>query len=728
MLQLLSRRENTVFNSLLNCNAPPNDDQRAEINGAIQALKIRYQQASGTEYSPTHPIPQSGRKYHDKILRYQRMLAPVRTIPPEIWHRVFKYAILTVEPKTQQSLVLRDLRLVSRMWNATAIDCPVLWCNLPLIDHSIIPTTPENSPKQPHSTWTLIQYLTRARCPKPLPISFTFHCSINSGDESEVQARALQARAWVEILALDINRWGEVEFLGTRAFQETLLDLLYRRSRQGGFPLLSKFSFQRRGIDTANSPRYTTWRETLDLSKAPLLKYVVYDSLNPFQGPEHLSFHGTITYLILPWGQLETFRGAVQGGEIYPYLLDGGTNLQVLKHTSNQATTLPSTPASLPYLTKLSLCFGDAMPGENIVAHLGQSLTLPSLKELEVYWGRFHKYGVDIYGGILSLILRSRCSLERLAVEHNELDYDLNLQKERFQQVLYQCPCLTHLDIAYLDAAKLQTLVPDFNTAKKPPLSRLRVLTLRQPYRQGIKDPLPLLRVFLGRTDPTRRPPHDHLEEVYIKHDDRDLWRNVILELGTQKNDETIQRLETPFDPSFYAVALSWKEGLRKDVATPSVSNSGLTEQRRSEIKELMRGMESYNLQGRDTRVLTWLGVPALLESVGRNKRGKPISGNPIAEYRKQAGEILTKWKPFLLADFQSSQYRYSFADSSTSRLNFVETTTSAGAGKEGCGLESSSVKCEDRNGDYEDWDKILGRAPVDSWAAALKGAAWLLD
>jgi hypothetical protein len=494
-----------------------------------------------------------------------------------------------------------------------------------------------------------------------------------------------------------------------------------------------------------------------------LLKYVVYDSLNPFQGPEHLSFHGTITYLILPWGQLETFRGAVQGDEIYPYLLDGGTNLQVLKHTSNQATTLPSTPASLPYLTKLSLCFGDAMPGENIVAHLGQSLTLPSLKELEVYWGRFHKYGVDIYGGILSLILRSRCSLERLAVEHNELDYDLNLQKERFQQVLYQCPCLTHLDIAYLDAAKLQTLVPDFNTAKKPPLSRLRVLTLRQPYRQGIKDPLPLLRVFLGRTDPTRRPPHDHLEEVYIKHDDRDLWRNVILELGTQKNDETIQRLETPFDPSFYAVALSWKEGLRKDVATPSVSNSGLTGQRRLEIKELMRGMESYNLQGRDTRVLTvsgyqvhravtdwfvqWLGVPALLESVGRNKRGKPISGNPIAEYRKQAGEILTKWKPFLLADFQSSQYRYSFADSSTSRLNFVETTTSAGAGKEGCGLESSSVKCEgvwqrgavirvelahmslaDRNGDYEDWDKILGRAPVDSWAAALKGAAWLWD
>jgi hypothetical protein len=407
------------------------------------------------------------------------------------------------------------------------------------------------------------------------------------------------------MLAAEIDLWGEVKFQGTRSFQETLMGLLERYSRNGNFPLLSKFSFERRGIDTANTTRYTTWRETLDLSMAPLLKHVVFDSLNPFQGPEHLSFHGTITRLTLPWAQLETFRCATQRDMIYHYTLEEAVNIQALGYTSNQMDTLPSTATSLLRLTKLSLCFGDAMPGVLIENHLGQSLTLPVLKELEVFWGRSPANGVDIYGAILSLLRRSGCALERLAIEHNELDYDLNSQKARFQQVLYECPSLTHLDIAYLDAAKLQVLVPDFNVLKKPPLPRLRVLTLRHPRKQSTIDPVPLLQVVFGRTDPARKPPHDHLEDVYIKHDDSGIWRNVVLEAGSRKDDETIRKLETPFDPAFYAVALNWKEELRKDIATPSISNDSLIPQRRSEIKELMRGMRLYDLHGRDTRVLT---------------------------------------------------------------------------------------------------------------------------
>ncbi|TEB28084.1 hypothetical protein FA13DRAFT_829735 [Coprinellus micaceus] len=248
-------------------------------------------------------------------------------------------------------------------------------------------------------------------------------------------------------------------------------------------------------------------------------------------------------------------------------------------------------------------------------------------------------------------------------------------------------------------------------------------------------DPVPLLQVVFGRTDPARKPPHDHLEDVYIKHDDSGIWRNVVLEAGSRKDDETIRKLETPFDPAFYAVALNWKEELRKDIATPSISNDSLIPQRRSEIKELMRGMRLYDLHGRDTRVLTWLGIPALLDSVGRNKRGKPVQGNPISDYRKQVGEILTKWKPLLLADFQSSQYRYSFADCNTSRLTFVEKSTSPVSAREWQPTQrgrhgSSSTKSEDGdgNGEEKDWDMILGRGPVDSWAAALKGAAWLWD
>ncbi|TEB28083.1 hypothetical protein FA13DRAFT_829684 [Coprinellus micaceus] len=384
----LPRRKDRVLDTLLDCNTPPTDYERAEIDQAIEALKIKYQRASGMEYLPNRPIRQAGRKYHDKILRYQLIVSPIRTVPPEIWYRVFENTVLTIEPKTQQSVVLRDLRLVSKAWNAVAIDWPILWCSLPMIDHTVIPITSENSPNQPPSTWTLYRYLTRARRPKPLPISFTFHSWSESGAASEAKARAKQALAWVRMLAAEIDLWGEVKFQGTRSFQETLMGLLERYSRNGNFPLLSKFSFERRGIDTANTTRYTTWRETLDLSMAPLLKHVVFDSLNPFQGPEHLSFHGTITRLTLPWAQLETFRCATQRDMIYHYTLEEAVNIQALGYTSNQMDTLPSTATSLLRLTKLSLCFGDAMPGVLIENHLGQSLTLPVLKELEVFWGK----------------------------------------------------------------------------------------------------------------------------------------------------------------------------------------------------------------------------------------------------------------------------------------------------------------------------------------------------
>ena len=134
MLQLLSRREDRALKSLLDCNIAPTDDQRAEINAVVQALKVKYREATGVEYPPTNPLRQSGLKYHDKILRYQRILSPVRIVPPEIWHRVFESAVLTIEPKTRQSLVLEDIRLELHALGISAGSLRLCF-SIPLFEH-----------------------------------------------------------------------------------------------------------------------------------------------------------------------------------------------------------------------------------------------------------------------------------------------------------------------------------------------------------------------------------------------------------------------------------------------------------------------------------------------------------------------------------------------------------------------------------------------------------------
>ena len=35
-------------------------------------------------------------------------------------------------------------------------------------------------------------------------------------------------------------------------------------------------------------------------------------------------------------------------------------------------------------------------------------------------------------------------------------------------------------------------------------------------------------------------------------------------------------------------------------------------------------------------------------------------------------------------------------------------------------------IRAAGGNGKESDWEMILGRAPVDSWATALRGAVWL--
>lgn len=573
MLQLFRKKEPATkrrLDILLNCNQPPSDEERQAFTAHFEELKAAYERACGAPYSPTGPFPKRGRKYLDAIRRCQRVLSPIRNAPPEIWHTIFKYAVLGIEQAHSQSLMLGKLRLVSQHWNSTACTCPVLWCNLPLIDFSTM-AAPDLTNYSASAHRGLQYYLQRSR---KLPISFTFHFWRDpDSDRMPLQSQAL---GWVRVLAQESHRWNVVEFRATRA----ILDALSARVKPGRLSQLSRFVFEMRGTDVA--PAFSTISVDF-LSNAPRLRHVEFDSLGLGQGVRNEYYDDTVFNVALPWEQLETFKGAVQRCQAYPLLMETSVDLSTLKYTSNNTETLPSASTSLSRLTKLSLCFNSALPTESLISHL-RCLTLPSLKELEIYW--WGSFDVDLYGTVLALIRRSGCGIERLATEHN-LNYHTHAQTNRFKEVLYHCAALTHLDIAYLGGSELGVLIPDTNRAKKPPLPNLRVLTVRYPVNeaQAQMDPVPLIDVLHSRTDLVRKIPSvRYLQDVYVKHDDQDQWRAALLGLGNEVDTKLIR---TPFEPLLYTVAQRWKMELIGESSIPSA----------------LAEMEVFGPRGRDTRI-----------------------------------------------------------------------------------------------------------------------------
>lgn len=200
------------LDALINSNIPPTEDQRHKLDSAIRALKFEYQRACGKPYIATDPIPQQGQRYHEDIQRHQRALLPFRKFHAEILQAIFKCAVLSIEPKTSQISMVGVIRLVSQIWNDAAINCPFLWCNLPLMDLTIIPVSTNEGSISRVSEWALHHHLDRSGS---MPISFTFQ--FWPGDEirnksQEQRMREDEAKKWVGILAQESHRWDEVEF------------------------------------------------------------------------------------------------------------------------------------------------------------------------------------------------------------------------------------------------------------------------------------------------------------------------------------------------------------------------------------------------------------------------------------------------------------------------------------------------------------------------------------
>lgn len=669
----------SIVDYLLSSNESPSAEQELQLHEKLRILKSKYQKACGIAYSSTRNghVHRAGQRYHDDILRCLRVLSCIRRVPTEIWHGIFEHAVLSIEPRTAQGTMLGAISLVSRGWNAAACSCPILWSNLPLID--IYPTaSPEHSVLGP-GPGILQRYLERSGTH---PISFTFHYWRNI--YSEIGAHNTVALTCLRVLAAVSHRWDVAEFRATKVILNALSDRAqYRRLP---LHLLSKFKFEMKAVE----PIPSNSKLKVDLFfHAPNLRHVVFDVLGAW-GTSNTCYIKGIIDLRLPWTQLETFEGFFKRDTAYQQLLSKGKNLKVLMYTSKKSNALPLVIAAPQRLTRLSLCFGDGLPGGTFLAHMG-CLTLPALKELEIHWRR--GTNVDLYAAILSLVQRSGCSLERLAVD-DRLDYDSNNQLERFRDLLYHCATLTHLDIGYLDAQGLDSFIPDYDNFGNPPLPNLRVLSLR--YSRIVRlpiDPEPLLKVIHSRTDGLVGW-QSRLEDIYVWHCGADHWRAAIARAGHQSG--SMRPPHIPFDSTFLKIALEAKAGLLTFFPAREHYNKDESMDRHKIRRGCLPKLESLDIWGRDTRILSvrrfpnpnllrcrssndasqWLGIPTLLNLIGLDKEGRPIPGETISADRQRAQNLLNKWKPYLLVDFRASPYRWCFIDECMSRVRFVASTT----------------------------------------------------
>ncbi|KAJ3538281.1 hypothetical protein NMY22_g5232 [Coprinellus aureogranulatus] len=706
-----TRRRAATWGSLLNSNEPPSVEQRQELEAHLVFLESEYQKACGRENTPCKRVPatnlKESLKYHKSIERFHRALSCVRTVPVEVWHVIFMWSVLSIEPRSSRCSMVGIVRLVSRGWNAAACSCPELWSDLPIISSDprpqLAPSTSSVSKPFDIATgpWILEQYLGRSGCQ---PISFTFSMRLDTDDPP--RPHMILAKAYLQILLEASFRWKVVKFKASKAILDALLD----RSRLCQLPLprLSEFAFQLLIVTVVpNGSKFT-----VDLfGDVPALKHITF-TLQDTWGLLDRRRINEVVDLRLPWRQLESFEGNLA----YTKLGSEGTNLRRVRYSSKSSDDLPSTPTSYPRLTELDLYLADGLQGEHLLRHLG-CLTLPMLKQLELYWQGNSE--ADLYGTILALVQRSKCSLERLATGPN-LNYNRNDQLGRFRDVLYHCSTITHLDISYLEGSDLDILIPDHEHFTTPPLANLRVLTLRfSRLVESSVDPTSLLRVIHSRAEGAKGL-ENRLQDVYIKHCSNDYWRAAVAKLGNQAG--SMRSRDLPTDSGSPFIARRWKQEIMTSFPRSKTGRrlDKADYMERQETRRVFLGkLESLDIRlwGRDNRILSWLGIPALLNSIGLDKEGKPDKWKTFSAERQRAQELLKKWKPHLLTDFRSSPYRWCYVDESTSRIRYVRDTAPFEA-------EVDYPESESRSEEEKDWERILGKGDIDHWAAGSKGFA----
>ena len=509
-----------VIANLLKNNDPPSDDQRVVLSTRLRALEAEFQLIVGKAFSSElkeSQLPRAAKGPHKAIQLRRTLLCGVRSLPDELLQTVFEFVVFN-EDGNHSSLSLRRLCSVSRRWRQAATRHCILWTkpapiNLRSTRHYRIRKTANR----------LKLYLSRSG---NLPISFKlwlYHPVWETTKEFIQEP--------VQLLMDQSHRWDVVELRTPLAFYEHLSPI------RGKIPKLRELE-----IDT-------DWRSDNDptdkklsiecFAEAPSLRKVTYDTRYAFR--TSWAEPDTVLQFSLPWSQLHEFNASAQCDTSYHDIIQAEPlELRQLEYFASTTNSLyDSNPLTLPALTKLIFRTYELNSELDILAHL-DLLTLPALTHLEIR-GLSSPTMNRLYDRVLSLVTRSKCSLQCLCIHASE--GFTSGQWTPCSKLLALCPELTHLLLASPEGDLLNTLIYD-PSSPCPMLPKLKVFIVRNSDIDGVSrvlDASALMKVIKSRTEGLPEGTQQALEEVTFIWDDAEMLQLQIsfMELADMQSEES---------------------------------------------------------------------------------------------------------------------------------------------------------------------------------------------
>ncbi|KAJ2924134.1 hypothetical protein H1R20_g12957, partial [Candolleomyces eurysporus] len=506
----------------------------------------------------------------------QALFSGISTLPPEIWLRVFSVIADDSDSDSEadhpprKPMQLLTLASVNRTWRSIATRHCSLWTRIPEL----------NLTEWGMSTIRKTKKLFKLFLERSGDLPISIRCEI---DKHGWRTGPKVARETLRMLTNQCHRWKSARIKMPIKFIQELDPI------RGKLPVLSHLEFFGTKSMVKSSGEYL-----LDhFSDAPSLREAIIHTRYIFERVD------PAFKVVLPWSQLEHFSEASFSGRSYSDLVK--TEPQNLRKLVYKVQHVPSfslwDEITLPKLEILRIRVG--LPGPSILLHL-DLLTLPALVDLEIR-GTFAPAD-PLYPKVLALIRRSRCSLERLALD------GFNSQEGVFSSILASCPKLTALDIANVDSAPLHMLALDTGSLA-PIVPKLKTLVIRSRKVEGVDsilDSKALVRVIKSRT--TGIPGGgacqiEPLQEVNFVWDDDEMLhlQLALLEL----EGESMFPCRTPESVVRHLASTTRAKLKTKIFYAQRTLKDHLNIKLHMKLNQQLKGLEEVALAEGDSRVLT---------------------------------------------------------------------------------------------------------------------------
>ncbi|RXW16864.1 hypothetical protein EST38_g8996 [Candolleomyces aberdarensis] len=630
-----------VINGLLKNNEPPSDEERVGILSMLQDLKAQLERPQGNA-NKVQSL-QANNTYRSIL----SVLSFVRCIPIEVWQRVFEFVVF--DPTMKDCDPLRMLSSVSRRWEAAASTHQILWSILPPV--SLLDTASPIVPSQHNAVLSRLQlFLSRSGSNH-----IDFQCFYSSSED----VWGMNRTVILDILNIFVevsHRWKEAVLHIPAEIVEEALAPLRAHDR---LPHLEKLQLELSvwAFDKERLRQPSRVVRVDYFHNAPNLRHVTVNTsvISVPVFPIHvLEDNNTIFDFHLPWSQIEIYKSRIatdgRDGNCCQLIPDTDTGREprerlreVVYHVRNGNLPVPNrvSPIILPSLVKLALRMGNTYPGDILIRHLSR---------------------LDEKVGPRSA--------------------------DQLRELLFLCPNLEHLDVRALQDQELQVL----RRNATPPglLPNLKVLTLRWPaeytyhesympairgWKPPIVKPSTLWDVVQSRlSTPAQQRPQ--LQEVRL--------------LGSSPSSEEYEVLNAQMnlligDNALPFPAGSWAASSTLDYEGLSQLRSALQKKFKPiggkyqtgahvnlmlhwEMDGIMGKLEELDLEGCKGVILARMGVLYHLDEIARTEE-EVIPGDWIYSFRSRAANLLAKWKPIILPQFQGLPYRWCYVPLGSARL-----------------------------------------------------------